>query len=572
MIAMAMGALSWSGVADAQGIPGSVAPGRIQQQFQPPPGPAPTPEVLEPEIEESVPPTEAANIVFTLQGVNIDGSTVYSREQLTPLFKDLLGREVSLLDVYRVADAITTQYRSRGYVLSRAVVPAQRISNGEVGITVVEGFIHQVIIDGPTTAVLQAYADRIVQSRPLTSRDLQRFLLLINDLPGIQARAVLAPASDARGGADMTLMVTQKRLDLGLGLDNRGSKYIGPMELFSDAALNNPTGQSDQLSFRYITTPEAEAELRYVELGYVLPIGPDGFKFSLTGSGNESSPGSNLQSPILRTHARGATVTAKLGYPLFRSRTENLIADGSFTFRDSQLDQLTLPSNALLPNSYEDRIRILRAGISYDTQDRGEGRDFFHFEFSQGLKILDVSPDGGLRNTSRVGGRTDFAKATVDLSRLQSLNRVAPGLDLLTAASAAWSFGKKMLASEQFVVGGSQYGRGYDSSELSGDYGASAKIEFQYGAPLHVRRETLDMQTYSFYDYGVVGNYKPSDLVAPAGTRQLASTGAGFRLNVPGNVTATLELAKPLTRAVAAFADKRNARPLRLFVGLTATF
>ena len=482
VLAGAAGALLLPCFARAQtsNVPGSAEPGRLQQQFQPPPAPAPTPEVISPEIPEQVPPGEAAKIRFHLREVIVDGSTRYSPDQLKALYSDYLGHEVSLVDIYRIADVITAKYRSDGYVLSRAVVPAQRISNGVVHIRVVEGFINRIIIQGTETAAIKAYADRLTQVRPLTADDLQRYLLLINDLPGVQARGVLAPAEGVLGGSDLTIIVTRKRTDFSVSLDNHGSKFVGPLELFSQAAINDPSGLSDQLMFRYITTPVDEQELRYFELDYGVPIGTDGLKLFLSGTGNTSHPGGTLQTPFLRTESDGEAGLARLSYPLIRSRAENLIVDVSFTYRNAFLNQFALPSDTRLVSSYEDRLRVLRTGVNYDRIDGWEGRDFLRVELSRGLPIMDATAGGQASGVSRPGGKSQFWKASLDASRLQSLNVITPGLGLLTAISASGSFGQQLLASEQFGVGGAQFGRGYDSSEILGDYGAAAKAELQY--------------------------------------------------------------------------------------------
>ncbi len=558
--------------AQTQSVPGSVEPGRIPQQFQPPPGPAPTPEVVSPEIPEAVPPAQAAQIRFTLNKIVIDGSTVYSPEQLETLYHSFLGREVSLADIYRIADAITAKYRSDGYILSRAVIPAQRIVNGEVRITVVEGFINHVTIQGADSPAIQAYADRLTETRPLTVDVLQRYLLLINDLPGVQARGVLAPATGAPGGSDMTIIVESKRMDYTVSLDNRGSKFVGPLELLSEAAINDPTGRADRLGFRYITTPASEQELRYFELNYGAPIGSDGLRFFMSTSGNTSVPDSTLQSGALRTEANAETVTGRLSYPLLRARAENLLIDISFTYRNSILDQFSLPSETRLVGSYEDHVRVLRAGVNYDTIDSYEGRDFARFELSRGLPIFDATPGGQATNVSRPQGRSQFWKATIDGSRTQSLNSVTPGLGLLTAVSAGGSFDQPLLASEQFGVGGAQYGRAYDSSEILGDYGGAGKAELQYTfSPEDVAPRPV-FQAYTFYDYGLVADANAHAVGQPAGPRALSSAGAGIRMSLENRFSANFEIAQPLTRSVAAYSDSTNHKPTRVFFSLVGSF
>ena len=64
---------------------------------------------------------------------------------------------------------MTKAYREAGYVLSRAIVPAQKISGGSIHIAVVEGFIDQVTVQGVTSPTLVAYGEQLEALAPLKS-------------------------------------------------------------------------------------------------------------------------------------------------------------------------------------------------------------------------------------------------------------------------------------------------------------------------------------------------------------------------------------------------------------------
>ena len=123
-------------------------PGLIEKRFQPPVRPESIIEPPELKVPERLPPPEARDIKFILVGVVIEGSTVYQDIDFLPLYEQFLKQEITLADMYKVADAITVKYRNDGYILSRAIVPPQRIRGGIVRLTIVEGFIDQVVIEG----------------------------------------------------------------------------------------------------------------------------------------------------------------------------------------------------------------------------------------------------------------------------------------------------------------------------------------------------------------------------------------------------------------------------------------
>jgi len=113
------------------------------------------------------PPEEPAGAAgkgpsFVLVAVETEGVTVYGPEDLRPLYRDLLGQEVTLDSVFALAEAVTAHDRNDRYTLSQAIVPPQTIRAGEVRLTVVEGFIDKVLIAG----LFRAWGEKIKASRP----------------------------------------------------------------------------------------------------------------------------------------------------------------------------------------------------------------------------------------------------------------------------------------------------------------------------------------------------------------------------------------------------------------------
>src|ERR1041385_8356081 len=84
----------------AQTIPPSAEPGRLPQRFEPPRQPGVDTRITVPQIPTAVPPERARQIRFVLRGIAVTGSTVYTGDQLQHLYQNLIGREVSLLEVY----------------------------------------------------------------------------------------------------------------------------------------------------------------------------------------------------------------------------------------------------------------------------------------------------------------------------------------------------------------------------------------------------------------------------------------------------------------------------------------
>jgi hemolysin activation/secretion protein len=537
----------------------------LQQQFQPQEVPRAAPEISVPATPENAAPAAAANVGLELDSISIEGATVYSAAELAAISGDYVGHPIVLADLFRLADRVTERYRSDGYVLSRAVVPAQRIGR-TARITVIEGFVSDVRIDGYDAPRIEAYAQHIAEGRPLRAADLERYMLLVNDLPGVTARAVLSPSPSVEGGATLTIVAKHTPVDATLAADNRGTRFIGPVQFYAGAGLNVPGDDAEvpllgdgRIALRAITTPGIR-ELRYGEFTLTQPLGSDGLRVVIYGNQSWSHPGFTL-SPF-NTRSYGSTYSMTLAYPVIRSRDENFEVRGAVSTFDSRSVTLDMPN---LPPSSDDHLRIVQWGFSYDRSDAWQGINLIALQSSHGIPAFGASALNRA-TPSRPLARSDFEKSSVEISRQQDLAWAWPGLGFYAAATGQVAAQGALPSSQQFGVGGPLYGRAYDPSDITADEGWAAKGEVQYTVPF--TRAWLDsVQLYSFVDKGRVFRN-----VASAGSQQLASAGLGVRLAVAGRFAADFQAAKPLTRDLATELDQPNARPWRFFFSLSARF
>ena len=109
---------------------------------------------------------------FTLGAVNINGATVFSQAQLSSYFEQYLATEIDQSRLAQMAEAITARYRQTGYLLSYAMVPRQTVEAGMVRLSVVEGRIGNVQVQGANkaqAAAIEAVATPLVKGGPLKS-------------------------------------------------------------------------------------------------------------------------------------------------------------------------------------------------------------------------------------------------------------------------------------------------------------------------------------------------------------------------------------------------------------------
>jgi hemolysin activation/secretion protein len=544
-------------------LPQSIEPGRLQQQLQPQTvAPTVTPPVaVEQAPPENAPPAGADKIKLTLDAIAVQGATVYAPGDFTALVAPYLHHEIALVDLFHLADLITTKYRADGYILSRALVPAQHIGT-TARIDVIEGFVSEVHFQGYDSPTLDAYGLRVMASKPLRASDLERYLLLANDLSGVQAHAVLSPSSSVAGGAALTVVTDHTLADGSLAVDNRGTKFIGPIQFYTAAGLNIPSWDS-RLAVRYITTPSIR-ELQYGEVSYTQPLGGDGLRAIIYGNETHSQPGYTLEP--FRVDGTGDELMLTLAYPLLRSRDHNLELRGSFDVKDSVT---VVSGNSTAPPSSNDHLRIFRAGLSHDIADSWGGINLQTLQLSRGVNFLGASANDNRPTPSRPNAQSDFTAWKGEISRQQDLGILYPGLGLLVAAEGQLSDSGYLPASEQLGLGGPQYGRAYDPSDVTADNGWAAKSELQYSPPIpgFAAPYLTSNQLYGFYERGrVVRN------ISSSGNPALSDAGLGVRFVLANRLTSDLQMARPLTRDETINYGLPHARPWRFFFSVAAQF
>ncbi len=543
----------------AQTVPdaaqGTASPGRVDRNLPVEPyTPRVAPQV---EVKESVlqkAPAGAEKITFVLSGVQVDGMTLYTPAQIESLYADKLGAKISLADVYGIASALTNHYRNNGYILTQVIVPPQTIDGGIVHLKAVEGYIDTITVEGEKKDIprdfIMGYASHVKDKGPLNVKELERALLLINDLPGISARSIISPSKTKTGAADLTILTERKVYDALISANNYGSRYLGPYQLSMAGSLNSALGLSERITGQVVVTPGSE--LTYVAAGYDQPIYSYGTALHFNINHSNTDPGFDLGQFDVTGHSDYMSV--KVDHPLIRARQQNLTVYGLFDWRD------VISKNIV--DRREDSIRALRAGLNYEYLDTflGAGANVINIELAKGLSIFGAS-DKGDANLSRALGDPEFTKLNVDMQRLQ---RVTSQVNLLVAAKGQLS-STPLLSAEEFGVGGMDIGRAFDSSEIIGDQGISGKLEVQWNTPQPIRfLETY--QLFGFFDAGHVWN---DDAAVVTQEQETAtSTGFGVRATFPSQVKADFAVALPLDRDVQ---TQRDQDP-RFYFNLSKAF
>lgn len=521
---------------NAQVVPPSADPGQVPQRFEPPSQPKALPRTEDIILPSTLAPNNAAQINLTVARFEITRATVFSGDELADLTDPLIGKPISLSEIYALAARITARYGEAGYVLSRAVVPPQSLGfkNATVRIDVVEGYVDDVIWPSSLQRFrdyFSDYAAQITQSRPANIRIIERNLLLASDLPGLSFTSTFHPSKSHSRASTLIVTAREKPVDLESSIDNRGSEGRGPWQARVAGTANNWLGQHEALSINYATAVPSTEQLRFIEGTWRQVLNSEGLTFIFDGSYNTGIPGLGALEAI-DYDSRGVLFTGTLSYPVIRLRDENLIVSGIVFTEDVESQALDAPFT-------EDRLRGFRARVAYDRADALGGINFLQLTLSHGVDgLASTGNDNPL--ASRIGGRVDFTKIEAYASRSQPLPYLLEGLSLYGAVYGQYAR-DPLLVVEQCSYGGKYFGRAFDPSIVTGDNCITGLLEMRYdfAIPDNIFDRT---QIYGFVDHGLIERKLFS-----AGTPERewgSSAGVGLRLGWQEKISASIEAAR----------------------------
>ena len=498
-------------------------------------------------------PAKLRKTKFILQKMVIKGSTLYSRDRFSKLFKKYMRKRISLGHVYEIAQTITNMYRHDGYILSKAVVRSQQADKGIIRIDIIEGFVGKVNIQGDVAGprkLLNSYRKKLLNSKPLLAKDLERYLLLVDDLPGLSVKSVLTPSEVQLGANDLTLILASKKYDGSRGVDNGSSKFNGPIQVSGITNANSLLGLYKKIGFQAVVTKHID-ELRFFNRFYEMPVSSEGAKIYFSTAGNKSQPGTDLEE--IKVKGGSPNFMLKATHPFIRSKSKNLYANFSFIHRNST-------TKFLGETDSEDKLRIANLGLSYDFVDDYRGVNLLSINWSQGFGFSGARGTGSPNLINREG-TSGFTKFSGEVLRLQPL-----AASWILLGGVSWQYAlDKLLASEEFGLGGSQFGRGSNFSEITGDHGVAFKLALQRVFEIN-KAYIKDIKAYTFFDYGTVWNRLKTS--TDSSKQDLSSIGLGFRFNLTDRLSGYLELDKPFNRKVSAEGNQGS----RMFFSVSTNF
>lgn len=486
------------------------------------------------ELQVARPAVELSESTLRLRpgAFRILGANLLDTPSLEKSIQGFVGQELDFKDLNAVAEVIREKYRQAGYLLTTVYFPEQSFQSqgGTVDIAVLEARIGAVTVTAePGMEKLLPFAQSLLERQMpsggyIAKTTLEKPLLLLRDLEGVVASAVVSPGTEV-GESDIAVTLSRegKSPVVWLGVDNFGPAAIGEYRASINGSVSNLLGRGDVLSAT-LQGADRSGTLLY-RADYRGALSPLGTLGSLTATRSEYVLGGAFAE--LGAAGRADVFSLSAYHPLRRTRGYSL-------FVQLGLDYKALKDEvAALELAPRKDVLSGRVGLFGNFSDVRLGSDAVtRFAVQATAGTLDIRDPLSLAvDQSNFGPRTDgdFQKVNLELQRIQTISKDGSLVWTMSAQLAS----RNLTSAEKLGLTGPGGVRGYFAEAGSVvDQGVFSSLEYRHVLPFRPLGGAA--QASVFYD---IGNGKfdrirnattNSQLIGERNAITFDSIGAGF--------------------------------------------
>ena len=476
---------------------------------------------IENRANEHVAVPRTADSGIFIGAINVEGAHDIAGVAFSSAIEPFVGKKLTTEDLRTLTRAIADVARAQGYSFASAYIPPQELAMGVVRVVVDEGVVSAIHINGSNNKQLRATLNKLCGHAP-TMTEIEKQVFLAADIPGISLQKISFVREGDRGA--LIVEVTEKRFKGIVSVDNNGTSELGPVRVNLSVDAASLLVGGDVLSVAAVTTPVKLKELAFVALKYALPIDADGTVLSFSAAYGHTRPGATLAD--FDVLGRSVNIGMAISHPILHGRKSSLWVSGGFDYLTSSQDVLGIRLN-------DDKLATIWLSLNGNTE-MLHGRLRSELTLTQGLPAFNATRLGDPM-ASRSNGSGAFTKASFSADWTGTLS----GPVSVRVAERAQLASGPLLSAQQMTLGGSSFGRAYETSALAGDEGVVGIVEVR--TDLQHPTKWIDWaQPYVFVDGG-----KVIYLGGDPGGGTLLSAGGGVRTRL-GKTYVNFESAFPL--------------------------
>lgn len=453
-------------------------------------------ELLVPKVD----PTAVGVDCRDIDTIVITNAPNLSDELKATIDNDFSGRCLGVGDIEKILAEITSYYIHLGLVTTRAYLPPQDLSQGQLNILVIEGSIEKIDIeDGDKNSVS---IDNIFPNGAgelLNLRDLEQGIDQINRLRSNNARLDIQPGSKPGTSRVVVKNEVNSPYYLNISFDNQGSRSTGRNQAGLFASGDNLLGYNDSLSISHRQTIPADFNRQNTisdSLNFSVPFGYN--TLYAGASYSEYDSGITLPSDlVLISSGSNKNFNIRLDRVMYRDQNTRSSLSAMFTLKESKNylggEFLAVSSRRLAVVDLDGNVNAAFAGgvLSVD------------LGYAMGLSTLGALKDiSGLPVTAP---RAQFSKFKIGFSYARSFAVMEKNLSFRSSLTGQKS-SDTLFGSEQISIGGLYSVRGFYETTLSGDHGYYWRNELSLPHTFVVDQYAIPSRFYVGFDMGKVFN------------------------------------------------------------------
>jgi hemolysin activation/secretion protein len=408
----------------------------------------------------------ASGPCFEINQISLQQASLITPDTQKRLVAPYINQCLSLDRINQLVRAISEWYVQRGYITSRAFLTEQNLSHGTLNITVLEGKLEAIHLQGASARQLNmAFPTRA--GRILNLRDIEQGMEQINRLRITPVQIEIIPSTQP-GYSIVNLTSTPEfPLTLGLNMDNSGQRSTGIGQLSGSLVGNDLLGVADRW---FVSGGRSSAfsdwrDAQNFQAGVSVPYGYGLLDYSYSWSNYHSRFNANS----FDWYSNGDNISNRLSgsWVLFRN---GQIKTGVQLGLNHYVSHNWL--NETLLESSSRKLTSLQIGFNH-TQKIAGGVATLNPMLSRGMPWFDAESDKGKSDDFP---KAEFRKWSVSSSFQRP---VTQKMWWLSSFYAQWS-PDRLYGSERLTIGGENSVRGYKEQYLSGDVGGYLRNELNY--------------------------------------------------------------------------------------------
>ncbi|WHU85634.1 ShlB/FhaC/HecB family hemolysin secretion/activation protein [Pantoea agglomerans pv. betae] len=408
----------------------------------------------------------ASGPCFEINQISLQQANLITPDTQKRLVAPYINQCLSLDRINQLVRAISEWYVQRGYITSRAFLTEQNLSHGTLNITVLEGKLEAIHLQGASARQLNmAFPTRA--GRILNLRDIEQGMEQINRLRTTPVQIEIIPSTQP-GYSIVNLTSTPEfPLTLVLNMDNSGQRSTGIGQLSGSLVGNDLLGVADRW---FVSGGRSSAfsdwrDAQNFQAGVSVPYGYGLLDYSYSWSNYHSRFNANS----FDWYSNGDNISNRLSgsWVLFRN---GQIKTGLQVGLNHYVSHNWL--NETLLQSSSRKLTSLQIGFNH-TQKIAGGVATLNPMLSRGMPWFDAESDKGKSDDFP---KAEFRKWSVSSSYQRP---VTQKMWWLSSFYAQWS-PDRLYGSERLTIGGENSVRGFKEQYLSGDVGGYLRNELNY--------------------------------------------------------------------------------------------